>query len=94
MRKLKPEEYEAVLKPLLVELSAMARWIAETEQRVLVIFEGRDTAGKGGAITAIQRSVTMNRAVNHAIATALPMTAVARYQFMATSASPVIQVTP
>ena len=55
MRKLKPEEYEAVLKPLLVELSAMARWIAETEQRVLVIFEGRDTAGKGGAITAIQR---------------------------------------
>ncbi|MCW3798428.1 polyphosphate kinase 2 [Sphingomonas sp. BN140010] len=55
MRKLTGEEYEANLKPLLRELSDMARWVAETGQRVLVIFEGRDTAGKGGAIQAIQR---------------------------------------
>ena len=31
----------------------MARWVAETGQRVVVLFEGRDTAGKGGAINAI-----------------------------------------
>jgi polyphosphate kinase len=55
MRKLSGEEYEKNLKPLLRELSSMARWVAETRQRVLVILEGRDTAGKGGAITAIQR---------------------------------------
>jgi polyphosphate kinase 2 len=55
MRKLKAEEYERNLKQLLAELSDMARWVAETNQRVLVILEGRDTAGKGGAIQAIQR---------------------------------------
>jgi polyphosphate kinase 2 len=37
------------------ELSAMARWIAETKQRLIVIFEGRDTAGKGGSIDMIAR---------------------------------------
>ena len=31
----------------------MSRWVAATGQRVLVLFEGRDTAGKGGAINAI-----------------------------------------
>jgi polyphosphate kinase 2 len=55
VRKLTGGEYEKNLKPLLAELSDMSRWVAETGQRVLVIFEGRDTAGKGGAIAAIQR---------------------------------------
>ena len=55
MRKLTGEEYERNLKPLLAELGDMSRWVAETGQRLLVIFEGRDTAGKGGAISAIQR---------------------------------------
>ena len=55
LRKLSAEEYERNLTPLLAELGDMARWVAETGQRVLVLFEGRDTAGKGGAIQAIQR---------------------------------------
>lgn len=55
LRKLTGEEYEKNLKPLLRELSDMARWVAETRQRVVVLFEGRDTAGKGGAIDAIRR---------------------------------------
>ena len=38
MRKLTGEEYEKNLKPLLAELSDMSRWVAETGQRVLVIF--------------------------------------------------------
>jgi polyphosphate kinase 2 len=55
LRKLTGTEYEHNLEPLLAELSDMARWVSETGQRVLVILEGRDTAGKGGAIQAIQR---------------------------------------
>ncbi|WP_379548922.1 polyphosphate kinase 2 [Qipengyuania sp. DSG2-2] len=35
------------------ELVAMARWARTTGQRICVIFEGRDTAGKGGAIRAV-----------------------------------------
>ena len=53
MGKLKREQYEALLEPLEQELVSMSRWVAETGQRVLVLFEGRDTAGKGGAISAI-----------------------------------------
>jgi polyphosphate kinase 2 len=49
------DEYEELLEPLARELSAMARWIAETDQRMIVIFEGRDTAGKGGSIDMIAR---------------------------------------
>jgi hypothetical protein len=32
----------------------MARWVQHTGQRVVVVFEGRDTAGKGGVINAIR----------------------------------------
>lgn len=53
MGKLKRKEYEALLEPMQLELIAMARWAQHTGQRVLVLFEGRDTAGKGGAIQAI-----------------------------------------
>ena len=50
MSELSKEEYEALLAPLSIELSEMARWVAETGQRLVVLFEGRDTAGKGGTI--------------------------------------------
>lgn len=45
--------YERDLKKLQVELVSMQQWIAETGARVVVIFEGRDAAGKGGAIKRI-----------------------------------------
>ena len=48
-------EYEELLKPMARELSAMARWVAETGQRMVIIFEGRDTAGKGGSIDMFAR---------------------------------------
>jgi polyphosphate kinase 2 len=51
---MKRKEYQAHLEPLQVELIDMARWLAHTGQRALVIFEGRDTAGKGGVIDAIR----------------------------------------
>jgi len=53
--RLSDDEYDELLKPMARELSAMARWIAETKQRLIVIFEGRDTAGKGGSIDMIAR---------------------------------------
>ena len=52
--KLSDKEYEDLLDPLSQELSSMGRWVAETEQRIVVLFEGRDTAGKGGSIDTIQ----------------------------------------
>ena len=54
MSKLKRKDYEALLQPLQSELVQMARWVQHSGQRVLVLVEGRDTAGKGGAINAIR----------------------------------------
>ena len=45
--------YEAELERLQIELVAMQQWVVATGARVLVIFEGRDAAGKGGAIKRI-----------------------------------------
>ena len=51
-------EYLERLEPMQVELNNMARWLQHTGQRLLVVIEGRDTAGKGGVIAAI--SDTLN----------------------------------
>ena len=53
MKALKRKRYEKLLEPMQAELVAMSRWVAATGQRVLILFEGRDTAGKGGAIKAV-----------------------------------------
>ena len=53
--KLTEQQYLELLKPLSKELSAMARWVSETKQRLVVVFEGRDTAGKGGSIDMFAR---------------------------------------
>jgi polyphosphate kinase 2 len=54
MKKLKRKEYEAQLAKLQQELVAAARWLQHGGKRLVVLFEGRDTAGKGGAIDAIR----------------------------------------
>ena len=51
--KLKRKDYEDKLEPLELELVGMARWAKATGARIVVLFEGRDTAGKGGAIRAV-----------------------------------------
>jgi polyphosphate kinase 2 len=53
--RLTEQEYLELLKPLAKELATMARWVAETDQRVVIVFEGRDTAGKGGSIDMFAR---------------------------------------
>ncbi|MEL6237879.1 MAG: polyphosphate kinase 2 [Pseudomonadota bacterium] len=51
---LKGKEYRKLLEPLTEELVGMARWVRTTGARIVVLFEGRDTAGKGGAIRAVR----------------------------------------
>jgi polyphosphate kinase 2 len=50
---MKRKAYDEALEAIELELVRMARWAATTGARILVLFEGRDTAGKGGAIGAI-----------------------------------------
>jgi polyphosphate kinase 2 len=50
---LKRKEYESLLEPMRVELNNLAHWLKHTGTRMLVLMEGRDTAGKGGVISAI-----------------------------------------
>ena len=51
---MKRKDYEEALAPLTLELVSMARWVKAAGARIVVLFEGRDTAGKGGAITAVR----------------------------------------
>lgn len=47
---LKSHEYQAELLKLQTELVDLQQWVAKHKKRVCIIFEGRDAAGKGGAI--------------------------------------------
>ena len=51
---LKGKHYGKLLAPMTEELVGMARWARTTGARIVVLFEGRDTAGKGGAIRAVR----------------------------------------
>lgn len=55
--KLSRQEYEEELARLQAELVAMQEWIKNAGKRLVVIFEGRDTAGKGGTIQRITASL-------------------------------------
>lgn len=48
--KMKRDQYEAEKKELQIELLKMQNWVKETGQRIVILFEGRDAAGKGGTI--------------------------------------------
>ena len=50
---MKREKYEKTLQKLQVRLCYLQRWVKEKGLRVVVVFEGRDGAGKGGTIRAI-----------------------------------------
>ncbi len=53
MAKISRKDYASELEKLQVELDHMARWLQCSGKRLLVLVEGRDTAGKGGVISAI-----------------------------------------
>ncbi len=52
------KEYERALRDLHVELVKLQMWVQKTGAKVCIIFEGRDGAGKGGAIKAITERVS------------------------------------
>lgn len=51
--KFSKKEYERELERLQLELVRMAEWVRFSGQRIVVVFEGRDAAGKGGTISRI-----------------------------------------
>ena len=56
--KMKRKEYERQMRVLHGELVALQEWVKETGARICVVFEGRDTAGKGGTIKRITERVS------------------------------------
>ena len=68
--RVKKKAYEKELKALNVELVKLQEWVKHTGHRIVVIFEGRDAAGKGGAIKSISQS--MSARVCRVVALAAP----------------------
>jgi polyphosphate kinase 2 len=54
MKTIKRKKYEEAIAGLQAELIDLQRWVIANNQRVVVVFEGRDAAGKGGVIKAIE----------------------------------------
>jgi len=67
---LSKKDYLERLEPLQLELNRMARWLQATGKRLVVVVEGRDTAGKGGVIAAIAE--TLNPRQCHVVALSKP----------------------
>ena len=57
-KKLGNKKYEKELRRLQAELCKLQDWVKEKGLRVIVVFEGRDAAGKGGTIRAITEKVS------------------------------------
>ena len=56
--KMKEKEYQRELRRMHGELVAMQEWVKASGAKVCIVFEGRDTAGKGGTIKAITERVS------------------------------------
>jgi polyphosphate kinase 2 len=56
--KLKGKEYEKELLKLQGELCKLQEWVKHEGRKILIVFEGRDAAGKGGTIKAITERVS------------------------------------
>src|SRR5215510_4040792 len=56
--KLSRKDYEKQLGKLQAELCALQDWVKATGERIIVVFEGRDAAGKGGTIRAMTERVS------------------------------------
>ena len=57
-QKIGKKEYEAEIFKLQVELVKLQDWVKATNARIVIIFEGRDAAGKGGMIKRIMERVS------------------------------------
>ena len=56
--KMKRKDYEKELEKLQIELCHLQEWVKAEKLKVIVLFEGRDAAGKGGTIKALTEKVS------------------------------------
>jgi polyphosphate kinase 2 len=56
--KMSRKDYEKELKKLQVELCKVQDWVVREQKRIIIVFEGRDAAGKGGLIKAVTERVS------------------------------------
>lgn len=57
-KKLSNKRYEQELYKLQIELCKLQKWVKQSGQKIIIIFEGRDAAGKGGAIKRLVEKVS------------------------------------
>jgi polyphosphate kinase 2 (PPK2 family) len=57
-RSSRAKDYEKQLRKLQTELCSLQDWVKDTGERIIVVFEGRDAAGKGGTIRALTERVS------------------------------------
>lgn len=65
--KMKSDEYQETLTRLQIELVKLQSWLQASGERVIVIFEGRDAAGKGGTIFTLREYMNPRTARNVAL---------------------------
>ncbi len=70
MKKIKNSDYEKELLKLQIKLVKLQRWVKEEGKKVVVIFEGRDAAGKGGVIKRIMEK--LNPRFSRVVALGIP----------------------
>ncbi|MEM6973136.1 MAG: polyphosphate kinase 2 [Pseudomonadota bacterium] len=56
-RRLAKRDYEAAYEPLQIELVKLQAWLRRSGQRIVIVFEGRDGAGKGGSIKRLRENL-------------------------------------
>ena len=69
-KKISKKKYKKELAKLQVELVKLQRWVQHKGLKVIVLFEGRDAAGKGGAIKRV--SETLNPRICKVVALGTP----------------------
>jgi polyphosphate kinase 2 len=66
-KKMDKKEYEETLERLQIELVKLQYWLQATGERVMILFEGRDAAGKGGTIFVVRQYLNPRHARNVAL---------------------------
>ena len=69
-KRLQREAYEKTMYRLQIELAKFQNWVRSSDERIVVVFEGRDAAGKGGVIKRVTEN--LNPRNTHVIALGKP----------------------
>jgi polyphosphate kinase 2 len=61
-KRMKRKHYDKEMEPLQIELQKLLAWVRESGERIVIVLEGRDGAGKGGAITRFTQHLNPRQA--------------------------------